>query len=73
MKHEEKRHKNHKFHVLRFMFEYTHTEYGTGCTAEERNDKQRFFRGAPFFIDCSFFIAKPTIDIMTMKITIIIL
>lgn len=56
MKHEEERHKNHKFHVLRFMLEYTHTEYGTGCTAEERNDKQRFFRGAPFFIDCPFFI-----------------
>lgn len=56
MKHEEERHKNHKFYVLRFMTEYMHTEYGTGCTAEERNDKQRFFRGAPFFIDCSFFI-----------------
>lgn len=70
MKREEKRHKNHKFHVLRFMLEYTHTEYGTGCTAEERNDKQRFFRDAPFFIDCSFLSipmdTKPITDIMTM-------
>lgn len=70
MKHEEKRHKNHKFYVLRFMLEYTHTEHRTGCTAEERNDKQRFFRGAPFFIDSRFLSipmdAKPIIDIMTM-------
>lgn len=70
MKREEKRHKNHKFHVLRFMLEYTHTEYGTGCTAEERNDKQRFSGVLPFFIVCSFLSipmdAKPIIDIMTM-------
>lgn len=70
MKHEEKRHKNHKFHVLRFMFEYMHTEYGTGCTAEERNDKQRFSGVRHFLLIARFLSipmdAKPIIDIMTM-------
>lgn len=70
MKREEKRHKNHKFHVLRFMLEYTHTEYGTDCTAEERNDKQRFFRDAPFLLIARFLSipmdTKPITDIMTM-------
>ena len=61
MKHEEKRHKNHKFHVLRFMLEYTHTEYGTGCTAEERNDFLLIARFLSIPMD-----AKPIIDIMTM-------